>query len=245
MNSVAFTSPVSRWAQQFWTNCYFKFVLPRIERGTIHDIQLDLSDLSPKVRNRILHVGYEDAEREICRTLLTASDSVLEIGGGIGFVGLYCQKKLGIRRYFTAEADPSTFSILKKNYALNGVEAIAWNVALGRDNGWVTMNTEGDFWEHRVSSASSAIGTARVESITLPTLMQKIACDLTTLIIDIEGGEKDIDFNALPASVTKLVIEIHPEILGEQGTKRVFTNIREQGFRAALCKESTFGFVRN
>ena len=62
--------------------------------------------MSLKVRNRVVNVGYEEAERKMARDFLSPDDSVLEIGGAIGFIGLFCQKKIGIKNYITVEANP-------------------------------------------------------------------------------------------------------------------------------------------
>jgi FkbM family methyltransferase len=246
MNSVAFhTSVLTRWTQQFWLNCYFKFVLPRINRTTLEGVALDLSTLAPRLRNRILNVGYEEAEKSICREMLTSSDAVLELGGGIGFLGLFCQLKLGITKYVTVEANPATVSVLKQNYRLNHREPVVWNCAVGASNGEVCLNVEGDFWEHHLSEAAPANGSIVVNAICLESLLEKIDFAITTLIIDIEGAERHIDFNLLPASIRKIIIEIHPDSLGEHGVQQLIDNIRKQGFRTVQCNDDTLGFLRD
>src|SRR5688500_8930840 len=105
--------------QSFWIRYYFKYVLPKINSTEIDGIKLDLTTFSPKIRNRIL-IGYETAEKQICHEFLRKDDSVLELGGGIGFIGLFCQKRLGVKNYVTVEANPQTIRILEENYRLNG-----------------------------------------------------------------------------------------------------------------------------
>jgi len=245
MNSPALTSlNLGRWTQQFWTNCYFKFVLPRVGRIQLHGIELDISKLPPRIRNRILNVGYEDAERDLCREMLTPEDTVLELGGGIGFLGLFCQVQLGIKHYATVEANPTTVEMLKHNYQLNHLDPIVWNFALGSSNGTVHFETAGDFWEHHVSSDATETGIT-VPAATLPSLLAQTGFAVSTLIIDIEGAEAQINFNELPSTVKKIIMEVHRENLSEKAVKRLFTNIREQGFHTAHCKDETFGFVRN
>ncbi|MDA0811407.1 MAG: hypothetical protein O3C21_03300 [Verrucomicrobia bacterium] len=43
--------------------------------------------------------------------LKNASDAVMEVGGAIGFIGLICQKKIGIQRYVSIEANPRTIEM--------------------------------------------------------------------------------------------------------------------------------------
>ena len=246
MNSIALNSlSFTRWTQQFWASCYFRFVLPRIERAQLHGIELDVSQLPLVIRNRILNVGYEDAERQLCREMLSSSDSVLELGGGIGFLGLFCQLKLGIKQYATVEANPATVELLKSNYRLNGLEPTVWNLALGSTDGFAQLDVEGAFWGHHVCKEKKETGVVVVESATLPTILARTHFPVTTLIIDVEGAEAQIDFKVLPAGVKKIIIEVHRENLSEHAVKRLFTNIREQGFHTTNCKDSTFGFVRD
>ncbi|MDB6028808.1 MAG: hypothetical protein JWM68_5031 [Verrucomicrobiales bacterium] len=245
MNSVLFNADaLTRWIQEFRLNCYFKFVLPRIERTKLEGIELDLSTLAPRLRNRILNVGYEDAEKDICRSMLTSSDTVLELGGGIGFLGLFCQLKLGITKYITVEANPATIAVLEQNYRLNNVTPLVWNCAVGPSDGEVFLNVDGDFWEHHLADASHTAGNVAVPSMTFATLLAKSDFDITALVIDIEGAEKHIDFALLPSSVRKIIIEVHRDSLGDQGMKRLFADVRKQGFRTVHCKEATFGFLR-
>ena len=95
-----------------------------------------------------------------------------------------------------------------------------------------------------MAEASHATGVV-VASTTFQTLLAKTDFEITTLIIDIEGAEKHIDFDLVPTSVRKIIIEVHNDALGEQCLKRLFASIREQGFRTVHCKEATFGFLRD
>ena len=56
--------------------------------------------------------------------------------------------------------------------------------------------------------------------------------NVSALICDIEGGEVDI-FCAgreLPNSINKVVVEIHPEVIGDHKAEEVVSIIADQGF---------------
>src|SRR5262245_16995977 len=72
------------WSE-FQLRWRFKFVLPKVTEVTLDGVRLDLSPLSLKVRNRILLGMYEAHEKQLCQEFLTPNDSVLELGGAIGF----------------------------------------------------------------------------------------------------------------------------------------------------------------
>src|SRR5689334_8410587 len=116
--------------QEFQLRYRFKYVLPKIREIELEGLRFDVSGLSTKVRNRLLSGAYESHEKEMCFDFLTPHDSVLEIGGAIGFIGLICQKKIGIKKYSSVEANPRTCKILRHNYELNGLEPHVWNMAL-------------------------------------------------------------------------------------------------------------------
>src|SRR5688572_27149748 len=113
----------------------FKYVLPKIQEITLDGLRLDVSGLSTKIRNRLLSGAYEAHEKQMCSEYLRPDDSVVEVGGAIGFIGLLCQKRIGIKDYSCFEANPRTFEILKRNYQLNGLEPRAWNIALAQADG--------------------------------------------------------------------------------------------------------------
>src|SRR5687767_1871373 len=122
----------------------FKYVLPKIQEITLDGLTLDVSGLSPKIRNRLLSGAYEAHEKKMCFDFLDANDSVLEIGGAIGFISLICQKKLGIKNYSCFEANPRTYEILKRNCELNGAQPRIFNMALAHADGHVELEVGSD-----------------------------------------------------------------------------------------------------
>lgn len=232
--------------QDFWIRYYFKFVLPKIANTTLDGVRLDLTQLPLKIRNRILNVGYEDEEKQMCRDFLTTDDSVLEIGGAIGFIGLFCQKQLGIKKYITVEANPATAELLKKNYAANNVTPVLWNLALGKENGTVQLDVGGDFWENSLIAGGTGSKARMIEvpSATLKALFEKAGRPINVLIIDIEGAEQFINFEEIPAQVNKIIIELHPDVIGQEATYNIISTLISKGFRVAREKNETFAFLK-
>lgn len=230
--------------QDFWIKYYFKFVLPKVTTATLEGINLDLTGLSLKIRNRIVNVGYEDQERKMCREFLSKNDSVLEVGGAIGFIGLFCQKVLGIRDYLTVEANPKTVEMLKKNYALNGITPNVMNVALAEKEGEIELNTEGDFWENSIVNTKSSAKTVKVPAATFETIMGFATKPVNVLIMDIEGAEQYLVWTKLPKLIDKVIIELHPGVIGQEKTYQIVSDLVGSGFRVAREEESTFAFIK-
>lgn len=225
---------------------HFKYVLPKIQEIELEGIKLDVSLLSPKIRNRLLSGAYEAYEKQMCRDFLKPTDSVVELGGAIGFIGLLCQKELGIKEYACFEANPRTTEILKRNYELNGLKPNVWNLALGAADGQVDLEIGSDFWENSIVTSDTEKGahTVRVECGCLETLLKKCGLVPNVLIVDIEGAEQFIDFGALPASVNKVIMEIHPGFIGQAAAYDIVAALVNRGFRVAREQNQTFAFLR-
>jgi FkbM family methyltransferase len=232
--------------QEFQVRYRFKYVLPKIQEITLEGLRFDVSGLSTKIRNRLLSGAYEAHEKLMCFDFLNASDSVLEVGGAIGFIGLVCQKKIGIKNYSSFEANPRTYEILKRNYELNGIQPKVWNMALAHADGFVDLEVGGDFWENSIcyESQTAGVKTVRVPAGTLQTLRQLAGHKVNTLIIDIEGAEQFIDFNQIPEEVSKIIMELHPGVIGQECTYNIVAGLIGLGFRVAREESDTFVFLR-
>jgi len=233
--------------QEFQTLYRFKYVLPKINEITLDGLRFDVSDLSTKIRNRLLSGAYEAHEKKMCFDFLSQGDSVVEIGAAIGFIGLLCQKKLGLRNYTSFEANPRTFQILKRNYELNGVEPRVWNMALAHADGFVDLDVGTDFWENSIcynNDSQNGVKTVRVPAGTLQTLLQVAGHKVNVLIIDIEGAEQFIDLGQIPAEISKIIIELHPKVIGQETVYNIVASFIGLGFRVAREEEDTFIFLR-
>ena len=226
--------------QAYWR---FKFVLPSIQEATLHGLRLDMSDLSLVMRNRLLNGRYEVPERRMAEKFLLPSDSVLEIGGAIGFLGLYCQKRLGITRWATVEANPRTGDILRRNYALNGLEPLLFNVALADHDGEVDLDVSGEFVENSICSADSP-ERCRTKALCFESILKRLCFPVNVLVVDIEGAEKFITWRSLPQTVNKVIMELHPAIIGISDTYRIIADLINQGFKVEAEDMETFYFKK-
>ncbi|MDX1952009.1 MAG: FkbM family methyltransferase [Verrucomicrobiota bacterium] len=234
-------------AQEFWLHYTFKFVLPRVNEITLDGLRLDVSSLSPKIRNRLRNGLYEIHEKEMCRQYLSSKDAVLEIGGAIGYIGLYCQKHLGITEYACFEANPRTTEILKRNYTLNNLRPNVWNMALAQSDGEVELEVGSDFWENSIvykKNPERGCKTVKVSAGSLETLMRVAGIKPNVLIVDIEGAEQFIDFKAIPEEINKIIIELHPAVIGQEATYNIVSDLIQKGFKVAREDSDTFIFIR-
>ena len=222
----------------------FKFTLPAVKEVTLEGVKLDVTPLSSIMKNNLLLGRYEVQERTLAGSCLTGDDSVLEVGGAIGFIGLFCQARFGIKKYTTVEANPGTVEILKRNYALNGRTPAVLNVALAAEDGEVTLNVGNEFWENSLVTGADSGRSVRVPAVSLRTLVGRLDYSPTVLIIDIEGAERFVDFRQTPASVRKIIIELHPAFTGHAAAYQIVADLLALGFHVENEMGGTFLFLR-
>lgn len=207
-------------------------VLPRQTEVELDGVRLDISTLSPPMKEVIMSGKYELAETTLCRQIIRPGDRILELGGAIGYVGLFCLRNLQVAEFVSAEPNPHTASILRRNYALNGLQPNLEEVAISDRDGTINLCVSDEFWGDNafVSYDSTSRSELKVEAWTVRSLLQKRKSDFTVLIADIEGAETLINWNDIPPSVSRIIIEIHPGIVGFSSAYGALHRIMNLGF---------------
>jgi FkbM family methyltransferase len=241
-------SGLFQWLADLWRELVirfrFKFVIPRVQYARIEGIKLDVSTLSPLMKNNIMEGRYEVQERRLAQRFLREDDRVLELGGALGFIGLYCYKHLGIRFYATVEANPKTVELLKHNYLLNDVPPRVIHAAAAREDGYLDLDVGSDFWCNSVVTRSSSATTVKVPAMSLASILAKLGFQPTALVVDIEGAESLLDYSALPSSVTRVIMELHPDIIGNDEVQRIKAELAGRGFHQREEQDGTHLFTR-
>jgi FkbM family methyltransferase len=212
---------------------YFqRHIVPKQTETELEGVRLDLSDLSPRMREVVLSGNYERSEVTLCRQMLEPGDRILELGGAIGYVGLFCLKNLQAAEVVSAEPNPRTAAILRRNYALNNLKPNVEEVAISDHDGILNLSTSDDFWGDNafVANGTSAPSQLKVATLTIRSLLQKQPSNFTVLISDVEGAESLIQWNDIPQCITKIIIELHPGIVGYTHAYHALNSIMNLGF---------------
>lgn len=244
MTATQSQNPFSASWNHFWSRVLFKYLLPRIQSAKIEGIRLDVSGLSPLMKNHIRTGRYEVQERLLAHRHLNSADVVLELGGAIGFIGLFCRKVIGVRHHLSVEANPGTLKQLERNYALNGLKPLVLHAAAAAQDGTLQLDVGGEFWENSLVSAVGASQTIEVPARSLKSLVEAMPEPPTALICDIEGAEAYLDFKTLPQSVTKIIIELHPNVTGEQTVTRILHDFGDLDFMQMGREGDTWLLIR-
>jgi FkbM family methyltransferase len=142
------------------------------------------------------------------------------------------------------EANPGTLEELKRNYALNGLKPNVIQATAAAQDGVLELDVGGEFWENSLVSAEGAAKTLKVPARSLRSLVEAMAEAPTVLICDIEGAEANLDFQEVPGSVRKIIIELHPSVTGEAEVERILGDLGDLGFRQMAREGDTWLLVR-
>jgi FkbM family methyltransferase len=192
---------------------------------------------------KVIAIGeHTRIERELILEELEADDIVMELGGGIGMLSIACAQRIGSDRVFSFEANPDLETLVKENYALNDVHPSMSFCMLGRAEGECDFYVSGDFW---VSSVHAADLTAKRIVVPVRSFNEVVAkIKPTFLIVDIEGAEDTLFDYADLEGIRKIMLELHPELLGIRRCNAIRRRIRRFGFSERTKEYSAFLFKR-
>lgn len=215
-------------------------------RGSVVEVdgvylKLDRS-LSLFMVNVLRRGRFSVEEQELILPALETDDVVMELGGGVGHLSTRISKILGSERVFTFEANPELEPLMRENFRLNGVRPKAEFCLLGHSEGRAAFYVNRDFW---VSSREPELGGRRIE-VPVYLLNERIRdIDPSFLVVDVEGGERDL-FDGLDYhNIRKLMLELHVDLLGKDEVERILGLIRAAGFSLERRSPPCLLFRRN
>jgi len=191
-------------------------------------VSTDRKDVPLSVQRLLFKRTYEDQERELISEILTQESRVLEIGSGIGLISLIARKIATNGTVRSYEANLAMEPVIRKNYALNGLEPDLIMKAVSTDGKDLT------FFLDKNVIASSAINRDEdhsetiVKSAKFNSILKEYCPD--TVIIDVEGAEIFILDCKLLTSVKNLVVELHPHVVGQEKIDALLEKLEGFGF---------------
>lgn len=199
-------------------------------------------DLVGKDVRRLLFRGdYEFAELQLLDSVLRPDDRVMEIGAGVGAIGLTAAAVIGAERVTSFEANPKLEALIRKNYALNQLfpNLIMKAVTVGGTP--VTFNVAPSMLS---SSIYSQVGghSLTVESVAINAALHEIRP--TILVVDAEGAEVDLLPAADLSGVRAILVECHAKVTGEDKVQAMMAHILNAGFRVDFEMHRNVLFVR-
>jgi len=213
---------------------------------SVAGIELPLAHplITPPIRRDIYFGDYERKELDVIERRLEPGDTVMEIGAGIGFLSAYCARVVGSERVHAYEANPALLPIIEEVHARNGVRPRVVHALLGRGDGECGFFIERDYWASSLVRRSPEAREVRIRQIDLQAELRRVAP--TFLIVDVEGGEYELLRDVDLAGVSKLCLEVHPDVLGNARLSELFSTLIARGLVLdfSLMRKSVFYFHR-
>lgn len=199
-------------------------------------------DLVPEFVIELIYAErYERQEAEICLKELRYGDRVLELGAGIGFIGSLAAKICGSENVRTYEANPSVEPIVRRTHKLNGVTPDLRMQAVTKATGPIKFFVN----ENVVSSSLKDRdfgGGITVDGIALKDAIADFRP--TVIVCDIEGAEVDVFTAAELSGVERILIELHPKIVGTAENEAFLKMLEDKGLRFAYGTREKVAFLK-
>jgi FkbM family methyltransferase len=194
--------------------------------------------VSKSVRKALRNNEYETAEIYLVRQLVRPGDTVLDLGSGLGLTSIAAAKASGNGRVVGYEADPVIAPLAEKNVRRNGMQVEIRNKAIAKEKGACAFHV------HRSFPASSVFPSRKskkilIEGDSFQDVVDEIRPDV--IVCDIEGIEKEVFTGANLPSVQRMVMEVHPQIIGLPGVRKCVQELTASGF--SLMESLCFGQV--
>lgn len=191
--------------------------------------------MTPQVAAALKRGNYERPEMQAIPKFLEPDDRVLELGAGIGYISSFVAGVVGVAHVTCVEANPKLAAFIRRAHDLQGLSNtdIRNCVALPGDkplapNGRVDFYIREPFWSSSLDPGRDAVSVTQVEQAYLHDLIAETQA--TALIVDIEGGERDLFVGGDLGSVRKIYVELHTRYIRPKGVKTCFDALSAHGF---------------
>lgn len=228
----------------FWLYRLRRFV--RVRRVSLDGLRLIAyrRDIPKHVSQMLIRGDYEWPERQAVSRLLRPDDRVLEIGSCVGVVALTMARIVGAQNVLAFEPNPLAAKIARENFALNALPVELTNAAVGAQDGTLDLHISKDSW---LGASCRRHLDGRVVTTRVRAIADVIAeFKPSVLVVDAEGMEEEL-LPACPlAALRAVVVEMHPDVIGEHGVERLGRHMRGSGFMRVelLCSGTTQTWAR-
>lgn len=195
--------------------------------GVDREFTISLPSEDDGLSRQLRNFGFREPLNCRCYTrFLGPEDTLLDIGANIGFFTLLGSDA---RRIVCVEPLNNVIDLLKKNIEQNGLsrKCEVVHAAVG-PKGKLYLEVNNQLNLSKIVSKKSD-NTIEVDSIPLPDLVAKYGTNVVRL--DVEGFEHDILYNQIPDSISKISMEFHTRLMGEEKAGRLLDYFKNEGFR--------------
>jgi FkbM family methyltransferase len=181
------------------------------------------------VSTAIIKGSYELPERELVRAAIRTGDRVVEVGSGVGVVGLLCNTLAGAGNVLSYEANAALEPVIAANFALNHLTPRLRLRAVTSDGAPISFYRNDNVISSSVYDRGLEAQKITVQSDALAQVLAEERADV--LVMDVEGAELDLLTQADLSGLREIIVELHPHIVGEAPTQAMIEAICARGFQ--------------
>ncbi len=184
---------------------------------------------------------YEAKEAQNVLKLVRDDDTVIELGGGIGFMSTLVATKRKIKAVHSFEANPALIPYIRSVHEANELEnAHVTNAILGPRKGsadfYVRRNLLSSSMQPLESDTDESTQKVKVDVVNAGQTFKSLNANI--LITDIEGAEATLLPQLDLTGLRGAMIELHPQHIGPEGVNAVFKAMMDAGL-AYYARAST------
>jgi FkbM family methyltransferase len=205
------------------------------------------------MKRRICAGGYETQERRLLPTFLEPGDRVLELGASVGIISAIALRIIGPSgRLVSVEADKNLATPFQKTLAANGLSSELVSCACvpiwdsnDKVDCFTAIERSGNSLEGRVLNSSKHESGA-VPMRQAGDICRDLAFTPNAVICDIEGSERIWlqRAAAIPATVEKILVELHPWLDGPEIAGQTLAGLLQAGFQVRAFSGTVFDLRR-
>ncbi len=185
------------------------------------------------------------------QNFISAGETVLDIGGNIGYYALLESELVGPEgKVYAVEPVSDNLRILKKNIELNGVKNIkVFKAAMGKEkkDAEIHISNQSNRSTFVTRAGTVYIKKEKVEMTTVDDFVSEQQISPDFIRMDVEGYEKEIiqGMRKILLHRPKLFIEIHPNEIGREELKQMLLTMIESGYdRVAVVERKDQGWMK-
>ena len=203
------------------------------------------SSMPKQIAALLARGDYEEPERQALAALLRPGDRVLEIGGCIGVLSLMAARIVGPENVLVYEPNPHAAAVARRNFERNGKPIRLVERAVADADRTATLNIGSDSW---LGASLYQDYGAQEASVVVEDIAGIVTRERpTALILDAEGAEVAIVTRCPLEGLRLVILELHPELIGEAGVKSVQSTLAAAGLVRVerFCQAQTEAWSRD
>ena len=153
-------------------------------------------------------------------------------------------KQCGAENVFSYEANPVMEPLIRKNFELNGWKPNLVMKAVTVDGEDVRFFASDNVYS---SSTIDRSETVAGKMITVPSDSINHVIEDTnpnTIVMDVEGAEAELLTKADLSTITNILVEVHPHIIGTEAIEELKAHLMAESFELVETAHKTLMYVR-